>query len=131
MHNKGFNRASPGLVGAVLAMAGLLLVGGCSVELVGTGIAGDRQGTVRASNIEATVDADGRCEADLSLDPAALRSTARIGDTECRLVAARGRPSETIIRYEGDTRLATLRYETPKGAESYQFRDNRLAKITR
>ena len=127
MHNKGFDRASPGLVGAVLAMAGLLLVGGCSVELVGTGIAGDRQGTVRASNI----DADGRCEADLSLDPAALRSTARIGDTECRLVAARGRPSETIIRYEGDTRLATLRYETPKGAESYQFRDNRLAKITR
>ena len=108
-------------------MAGLLLVGGCSVELVGTGIAGDRQGTVRASNI----DADGRCEADLSLDPAALRSTARIGDTECRLVAARGRPSETIIRYEGDTRLATLRYETPKGAESYQFRDNRLVRAER
>ena len=123
-----FTRLSRALLPAtILALA----LGGCSVELVGTGIAGDRQGTVRASNIEATVDADGRCEADLSLDPAVLRSSAKIGDTECRLVASKGRPGETIIRYEGNSRLATLRYETPKGFESYFFRDNRLTRVTR
>ncbi len=108
---------------------------GCSVELVGTGIAGDRQGTVRASNIEAVIDQTGVCEADLSLDPTALRARQKstslgkstpLGMTECEFVAARGQPASVEINEETGARQVVLTYARGKLRQIYRFTNNRL-----
>jgi hypothetical protein len=111
-----------------IAAAGPMLAG-CAVEVAGTGILGDKQGTVRASNIEAVVDASGACEADLSLDPALLRQKhgrSLIGVSECELVALNGRPDGLKIDETGPRRRVTMRYGS---GQSYHFVDNRLVRI--
>ena len=112
----------------------MLGMSGCSLEVFGTGIAGDKQGTVRASNIESVVDENGRCEADMNLDPATLRNrdgAALMGRTECEVVAAKGPPLETIIRSDGPSRLVTMRYSIEKVQTDFIFKDNRLTQINR
>ncbi len=106
----------------------------CSVELLGVGLLGDKQATVRAANTNAVVTAAGTCEADVNLDPAALRTLQGanlMGRSECEVVSAKGRPAETIIRQEGGARLVTLRYQEGKTSENYIFKDNQLTQITR
>ena len=119
---------------APLVSAASLVLAGCAVEVVGTGIAGDKQATLRASNIEAVIDANGRCEADVSIDPAALRSggaTGLVGRTECEVVAVKGRPSEVVIRDRAPTRMTTMLYNDPQGPAEYVFENNRLTLVTR
>ncbi|MBY0612238.1 MAG: hypothetical protein K2P80_08635 [Beijerinckiaceae bacterium] len=111
-----------------------LSLGGCAVEVVGTGIAGNKQATVRASNVESVVDETGRCEADVRIDPAALRSnrpSGLVGRTECDVVAIKGRPAEVVIRDGGPIRRTTMLYDDRDGPVDYLFENNRLARITR
>lgn len=120
----------------IAALVGVLALslGGCAVEVVGTGIAGDKQATLRASNIEAVVDETGRCEADVRIDPAALRSNrpgGLIGRTECEVVAIKGRPAEVVIRDGAPVRRTTMLYDDPQGPAEYVFENNRLALVTR
>jgi hypothetical protein len=110
---------------------------GCTVEA--TGFAADtrgvHEGTIRASTSEALVGRDGRCEGDVSIDPALLRGGSgeiQLGSTECEVVARMGGPySVDIQRGNGGARTARLTYVSGPKVGVYVFVNNRLTAIER
>ena len=64
------------LTGCVmLAFAGVVPLTGCTIEAAGFAAdpGGYHEGSVRASTAEAVVGPDGRCQSDISIDPASVR----------------------------------------------------------
>jgi hypothetical protein len=113
---------------AIAACSGLAA---CQVETVATGVVNDSAGTFRASNVEAVVGADGRCQADVSLDPAALRpaaTSAHLGITECDLVRLQGPPKDVVIADLPDGRRRVEMFYPGNGGTTrgYAFIANRL-----
>lgn len=125
------------------AVAGLFLalapfVGGCTLDA--TGFATDfhevHEASIRASTAEAVVGPDGRCESDISIDPALLRQPARagvpLGSTECEVVARLGGPySVEIKRGPAGERITRLTYVSGARFGAYDFTNNRLTTIER
>ena len=123
------------------AIAGLFLalapfVGGCTLDA--TGFATDfhelHEASIRASTAEAVVGPDGRCESDISIDPALLRQRARagvpLGSTECEVVARLGGPySVEIKKGPRGERVTRLTYVSGPRFGAYDFTNNRLTKI--
>jgi hypothetical protein len=80
-------------IARLFALAWVPIVFGCTVDA--TGFATDfnevHEASIRASTAEALVGPDGRCEADISIDPSVFREQARdgipLGSTECEVVA--------------------------------------------
>ncbi len=120
----------------LLAIASLPIVAGCTIDA--TGFATDfhevHETTLRASTAEALVGRDGRCEADISIDPSVFREQARdgipLGSTECEVVARLGGPYSVEIRKgpHGE-RLTRLTYVSGPRFGAYDFTNNRLIKI--
>lgn len=117
--------------GGALGLA--LLLGGCAVEVAG--FANDKTATARVATSEAVVGEDGRCTADLSIDPATFRGRegdGMLGMTECEVVAAKGTPlsvqSGASSRAKRET---TMLYMDPTGKTIYLFADNRLVQVVR
>jgi hypothetical protein len=114
------------------AMMGLGL-GGCAVEV--GGFVNDKSATARVATSEAIVAEDGRCTADLSIDPATFRGregNGLLGVTECELVAIKGEPlSVQTGSSPRAKRETTILYMEPSGKALYLFADNRLVQIVR
>jgi hypothetical protein len=114
---------------------GALPLAGCTVEA--TGFAADpsgyHEGSVRASTAEAVIGPDGRCQSDVSIDPATLRggpAGVRLGATECEVVAIMGGPySVEIRRGPHGERRTRLTYVSGPRIGVYHFLDNRLTAI--
>ena len=117
--------------GAVAALAAAL--GGCAVEV--SGFANDKSATARVATTEAVVAEDGRCTADLSIDPSKFRGRdgeGLIGLTECELVAVKGEPLSVQTGSSPRARReTTIFYMEPTGKALYLFADNRLVKVVR
>ena len=122
-------RCGAGLGTAVLAMA----LQGCAVEI--GGFANDRQASARIATTEAVVGEDGRCTADLSVDPATFRGRegdGLVGITECELVSLKGEPlSVQTGSSPRAKRETTILYMEPTGKAVYLFADNRLVRVVR
>jgi hypothetical protein len=120
-------------IGAIAAVLSAALAGGCAMEV--GGFVNDRSATARVATTEAVVGDDGRCTADLSIDPSTLRT--REGDdllglTECELVAAKGPPlSVQTGSSSAARRETTMLYMEPTGKTVFLFADNRLVRIIR
>jgi len=126
------------VIARLFAMALLPLLGACTVGA--TGFATDfnevHEASIRASTAEALVGPDGRCEADISVDPSVFRDQARdgvpLGSTECEVVARLGGPySVEIKRGPRGERLTRLTYVSGPRFGAYDFTNNRLTKIER
>lgn len=126
------------MIARLFAMALLPLLGACTVGA--TGFATDfnevHEASIRASTAEALVGPDGRCEADISVDPSVFRDQARdgvpLGSTECEVVARLGGPySVEIKRGPRGERLTRLTYVSGPRFGAYDFTNNRLTKIER
>jgi hypothetical protein len=122
----------------VAAIISSMALGGCGVELFGSSFtatpAGSSSSTARVSNVEAMLTQEGVCEADVSLDPAALRgrpSEIATGIGECDLVRLKAkRPTDVLIGQGGTgQREVQVLYAEPGGREIYMFTDNRLTRI--
>ncbi|MBV9751265.1 MAG: hypothetical protein JO188_01975 [Hyphomicrobiales bacterium] len=120
------------------ALNALLVLTGCTVDT--TGYATDfhqvHEASIRASTAEAMVGPDGRCEADISIDPSVFREPAHgaipLGSTECEVVARLGGPySVEIKRGLRGERITRLTYVSGPRFGAYDFSDNRLVKIER
>jgi hypothetical protein len=116
-----------------MSLALTLGLGGCAVEVAG--FANEKAATARVATSEATVTEEGRCSADLSIDPATFRGRegdGMIGMTECEVVAAKGQPlsvqSGASSRAKRET---TMLYMDNSGKTIYLFADNRLVQIVR
>jgi hypothetical protein len=124
----------------VAAIISSMSLGGCGVELFGSSFtatpAGSSSSTARVSNVEAMLTQEGVCEADVSLDPAALRgrpSEIATGIGECDLVRLKAkRPTDVLIGQGGTgQREVQVLYSEPGGREIYMFTDNRLTRIVK
>jgi hypothetical protein len=117
--------------GGLAALACLLA--GCAVEVAG--FANDKSATARVATTEAVVGEDGRCTADLSIDPATFRGRegdGLLGMTECQIVALKGEPlSVQTGSSPRAKRETTMLYMDPTGKTIYLFADNRLVRIVR
>ncbi len=106
---------------------------GCAVEI--GGFANDRQASARIATTEAVVGEDGRCTADLSIDPATFRGRdgdGLVGITECELVGLKGDPlSVQTGSSPRAKRETTMLYMEPTGKAVYLFADNRLVRVVR
>ena len=109
------------------------LVGGCAVEVAG--FANDKSASARVATTEAVVGEDGRCTADLSIDPATFRGRegdGLLGLTECELVAAKGVPLSVQSGASSSAkRETTMLYMEPTGKTIYLFANNRLVRVVR
>lgn len=119
---------------ALMAVAGISLVAsGCAVEVAG--FANDKSATARVATSEAVVTEDGRCSADLSIDPATFRGregNGLLGLTECELVALKGPPLSVQTGASSRAkRETTMLYMDNTGKTIYLFADNRLVQIVR
>jgi hypothetical protein len=120
-----------------LAPAGLLALAfaltACAAEV--SGFANDQQATARIATSEAVVGEDGRCTADISIDPGLAARPAGeglIGLTECQVVARKGPPlSVQTGSSPQHRRETTMLYSEPDGKAVYLFADNRLVRIVR
>jgi hypothetical protein len=119
-----------------LALALAPLVAGCTIGA--TGFATDfhsyHEGSIRASTAEAVVGQDGRCQSDISIDPALLRPLGPggvpLGSTECEVVARLGGPySVETRRGSAGERVTRLTYVSGARFGAYVFTDNRLTAI--
>jgi hypothetical protein len=116
-----------------------VLLGACSGGVTGIGVlstpSGTSSATARLSTREAVLTPEGVCEADASLDPAALRPRATevaVGIGECDLVRLKGRPTDVLIGDSGKGQRETqVLYSEPTGREIYLFTDNRLTRIVK
>jgi hypothetical protein len=131
MGETGLNRAH-----SVFAAALLPLLGGCTVGAAGfaTDFHDVHEASIRASTSEAVVRPDGRCESDISIDPALLRPIGPggipLGSTECEVVARLGGPySVDIGSGPQGQRLTRLTYVSGARFGAYVFTDNRLTAI--
>jgi hypothetical protein len=123
-------------IARLFALAWVPTVFGCTVDA--TGFATDFQevheASIRASTAEALVGPDGRCEADINIDPSVFREQARggipLGSTECEVVARLGGPySVEIKKGPRGERLTRLTYVSGPRFGAYDFTNNRLTKI--
>lgn len=118
------------VLGTVVLAAALQ---GCAVEI--GGFANDRQASARIATTEAVVGEDGRCTADLSIDPATFRGRdgdGLVGITECELVSIKGDPlSVQTGSSPRAKRETTILYMEPTGKAVYLFADNRLVRVVR
>ncbi|MCP8940271.1 hypothetical protein NK718_17230 [Alsobacter sp. SYSU M60028] len=125
----GEHRVRKGLVVAALALG----LGGCAAEV--SGFVNDKSVTARAATTEAVVGEDGRCTADLSIDPALFRGRdgdGLIGLTECELVALKGEPLSVQTGASSSAkRETTMLYMEPTGKAIYLFANNRLVRVVR
>jgi hypothetical protein len=121
---------------AILAVSLAVATGGCTVEA--TGFASDFQGyheaSSRASTSEALVGSDGRCSANLNIDPSLLRpadgGAMPLGSTECEVVARMGGPYSVVIdRGPAGERLVRLTYVSGPRIGIYHFVNNRLKSV--
>jgi hypothetical protein len=124
----------------IAAIISSMALGGCGVELFGSSFTATPSGTTtssaRVSNVEAMLTPEGVCEADVSLDPAALRgrpSEIATGIGECDLVRLKAkRPTDVLIGQGGTgQREVQVLYSEPGGREIYLFTDNRLTRIVK
>jgi hypothetical protein len=110
-----------------------LVLGGCAMEM--SGFVNDKSATARVATSEAVVGEDGRCTADLSIDPATFRGRegdGLLGLTECELVAVKGEPlSVQTGSSPAAKRETTMLYMEPTGKALYLFRNNRLIQVVR
>ncbi len=99
------------------------------------GFVNDRSATARVATSEALVGEDGRCTADLSIDPATFRGRegdGLLGLTECELVAAKGPPlSVQTGASSAAKRETTMLYMEPTGKTVFLFTNNRLVRVIR
>jgi hypothetical protein len=118
--------------GVALA-GGVLALGGCAVEVAG--FANDKSASARIATTEAVVGEDGRCTADVSIDPATFRGRegdGLLGVTECELVALKGQPLSVQTGASSRAkRETTMLYMDPTGKTIYLFANNRLVQIVR
>jgi Prokaryotic membrane lipoprotein lipid attachment site len=122
---------------SLLALFAVTALAGCSIGATGFAVDsnGYHEGSVRASTAEAMVGPDGRCEADVSIDPALMRSTSAggamaLGATECQVVAQMGGPySVEIKRGPAGERLTKLMYVSGPRIGIYDFTNNRLTAV--
>jgi hypothetical protein len=125
--------AAPRGLAPGIAVAIALLAGGCAVEVAG--FANDKAATARVATSEAVVTEDGRCSADLSIDPATFRGRegdGLLGLTECELVALKGQPLSVQTGASSRAkRETTMLYMDSTGKTIYLFADNRLVQIVR
>jgi hypothetical protein len=100
-----------------------------------TGFVNDKSATARVATSEAVVGEDGRCTADLSIDPATFRGRegdGLLGLTECELVALKGEPLSVQTGSSSSARReTTMLYMEPTGKALYLFQNNRLIRIVR
>ena len=124
----GIRTAAGGIAAAVAAG---LLVAGCAMEV--GGFVNEKAAVARVATSEAVVGEDGRCTADLSIDPATFRGRegdGLIGLTECELVALKGPPlSVQTGSSPRAKRETTMLYMEPTGKSIFLFADNRLVQI--
>jgi hypothetical protein len=117
--------------GIAAAVAAGLLVAGCAMEV--GGFVNEKAAVARVATSEAVVGEDGRCTADLSIDPATFRGRegdGLIGLTECELVALKGPPlSVQTGSSPRAKRETTMLYMEPTGKSIFLFADNRLVQI--
>ncbi len=121
---------------ALILVASLPLLGGCSVDMGGFAFVNDQTASIRLSTADAVLDADGSCGADANLDPAALRARPTAiapGISECDLVRLKAqRPTDVLIGESGKgQREVQVLYAEPGGREIYLFVDNRLSRIVK
>jgi hypothetical protein len=123
-------------IARLFALVWVPIVFGCTVDA--TGFATDFQevheASIRASTAEALVGPDGRCEADINIDPSVFREQARggipLGSTECEVVARLGGPySVEIKKGPRGERVTRLTYVSGPRFGAYDFTNNRLTKI--
>jgi hypothetical protein len=114
----------------------LPIIAGCTIDARGfaTDFNEVHEASIRASTAEAIVGPDGRCEADISIDPSVFRQQARggipLGSTECEVVARLGGPySVEIKRGPRGERLTRLTYVSGPRFGAYDFTNNRLTEI--
>jgi len=114
----------------VALVAGLMLAG-CAMEV--GGFVNEKTAVARVATSEAVVGEDGRCTADLSIDPSTFRGRegdGLIGLTECEIVALKGPPlSVQTGSSPRAKRETTLLYMEPTGKSIFLFSDNRLVQI--
>ncbi|PSC05683.1 hypothetical protein SLNSH_06800 [Alsobacter soli] len=119
-------------VAGVMATVSLAL-SGCAVEV--GGFMNDKSATARVATTEAVVGEDGRCTADLSIDPSKFRGRegeGLVGLTECELVALKGEPlSVQTGSSPRAKRETTMLYMEQTGKALYLFQDNRLVRVVR
>lgn len=117
--------------GILAALAAGLLLAGCAMEV--GGFVNEKSAVARVATTEAVVGEDGRCTADLSIDPATFRGRegdGLIGLTECELVALKGPPlSVQTGSSPRAKRETTMLYMEPTGKSIFLFSDNRLIQI--
>ncbi len=116
-------------------MAGLLSLslGGCALEV--GGFVNEKTAVARVATSEAVVGEDGRCSADLSIDPALFRGRegeGLVGVTECELVALKGPPLSVQTGSSPQSRReTTMLYMEPTGKTIFLFSENRLVRVVR
>lgn len=121
------------LAGLSAALVVSLALAGCSVDVAG--FANDKAVSARVATSEAVVEEDGRCSADLSIDPSTFRGRegdGLLGLTECELVALKGPPlSVQTGASPRAKRETTILYMEPTGKAVYLFANNRLVQVVR
>lgn len=117
------------VVSAALALG----VGGCALEV--GGFVNEKAAVARVATSEAVVGEDGRCTADLSIDPATFRGRegdGLVGVTECELVALKGPPLSVQTGSSPQSRReTTMLYMEPSGKSIFLFSENRLVRVVR
>ncbi len=116
---------------SALVCATALLIGACTADVAGTAFVNDSSVTVHAGTSEPVLGPDGRCTADVSLNPAAGGpADIALGMTECALVAIKGQPTDVLIGESGKgQREVQVLYQEATGKKLYLFTDNRLTRI--
>jgi hypothetical protein len=110
-----------------------VLLGGCALEV--GGFVNEKSAVARVATSEAVVGEDGRCTADLSIDPATFRGRdgeSLLGVTECELVALKGPPLSVQTGSSPQSRReTTMLYMEPTGKSIFLFSENRLVRVVR
>lgn len=110
-----------------------MLIGGCALEM--GGFVNEKSAVARVATSEAVVGEDGRCTADLSIDPATFRGRegeGLLGVTECELVALMGPPLSVQTGASSQSRReTTMLYMEPSGKSIFLFSENRLVRVVR
>ncbi len=134
MAEEGVMPESLARVPATIASAAIaLLLGGCALEV--GGFVNEKSAVARVATSEAVVGEDGRCTADLSIDPATFRGRdgeGLLGVTECELVALKGPPLSVQTGSSPQSRReTTMLYMEPTGKSIFLFSENRLVRVVR
>ena len=123
----------PRLCATVVSAALALALGGCALEV--GGFVNEKSAVARVATSEAVVGEDGRCTADLSIDPATFRDRegdGLVGVTECELVALKGPPLSVQTGSSPQSRReTTMLYMEPTGKSIFLFSENRLVRVVR